>query len=78
MTSKKRSFHFILLTFSIAFLASGILIVLGKYGYSINSTLYQTLQNPWINIPFGIYILSPAIASYLILKKNRQIKSIKD
>lgn len=78
VTTKKSSLHFTLLTFSIAFFASGILIVLKQYGYSINTTLNQTLQNPWINIPFGIYIMSPAIASYLILQKNHQVKSFKD
>lgn len=78
MTSQKRSVYFTLLTFCIAFLMSGILIFLGNYGYSINSTVEQTLKNPWINLPFGIYILSPAIASYLVLRRTHQITSIKD
>lgn len=31
-----------------------------------------------MNIPFAIYILSPAIASYIVLKKNNKIANLKE
>ena len=61
--------HFTVLTFCIAYLVSGSLIVLGKLGYRVYSWV-NTLPQFCMDIPFAIYILSPAIASYIVLKKN--------
>lgn len=66
-----------MLTFCIAYLISGALIVLGQFGYSVQSSI-QSLQNFFTNIPFTIYILSPAIASYIVLKKNNKIVDFKE
>ncbi|ABX42601.1 CPBP family intramembrane glutamic endopeptidase [Lachnoclostridium phytofermentans] len=78
MTDKKIIVHFTMLTFCIAYLASGSLIALGQFGFSVNSTVQESLQNLGMNIPFAIYILSPAIASYIVLKKNNKIADFKE
>ncbi len=69
VTDKKIIVHFTVLTFCIAYLVSGSLIVLGKLGYRVYSWV-NTLPQFCMDIPFAIYILSPAIASYIVLKKN--------
>jgi len=63
------------LTFLIAYLVAGILIVLGQFGYSVYNWV-NTFQQFLMNVPFSIYILSPAIASYIVLKKNNRIKGL--
>lgn len=77
MTDKKIIVQFTMLTFSIAYLVSGALIALGQFGYSVHSSVH-TLQQFGMNIPFSIYILSPAIASYIVLKKNNKIAGFKE
>lgn len=77
MTNKKNVLQFTVLTFCIAYLVSGALIGLGKWGYSVHSYVYS-LQEFGMNIPFAIYILSPAIASYIILKKSKKIADFKE
>ena len=77
MTDKKIIVHFTLLTFCIAYLVSGALIVFGQFGYSVHNWVHS-LQQFVMNIPFAIYILSPAIASYIILKKNNKIADFKE
>lgn len=76
MTDKKIIVQFTALTFFIAYLVSGALIVLGKFGYSVHNWVHS-LQQLVMNIPFAIYILSPAIASYIVLKKNNKITDFK-
>ncbi|HEX2938829.1 MAG TPA: CPBP family intramembrane glutamic endopeptidase [Ruminiclostridium sp.] len=81
MTNKKIIIQFTMLTFCIAYLMSGTLIVLGQFGFSVQSTIQssvQSLQRLLTNIPFAIYILSPAIASYIILRKNNKIADFKE
>jgi membrane protease YdiL (CAAX protease family) len=75
---KKIIVQFTILTFCIAYLASGILIALGQFGFSVHSTVQESLQHLGMNIPFAIYILSPAIASYIVLKKNNKIADLKE
>lgn len=77
MTSKKITVQFTVLTFCISYLVSGALIVLGQFGYSAHSWV-QSLQDFVMNIPFAIYISSPAIASYIVLRKNNKIADIKE
>ncbi|MNO74615.1 CAAX amino terminal protease self- immunity [compost metagenome] len=72
MTDKKIVVQFTLLTICIAYLVSGALIALGPFGYSVHNWV-QSFQQFMMNIPFAIYILSPAIASYIVLKKNNKI-----
>ena len=67
MTNKKIIIQFTVLTFCIAYLVAGVLIVLGQFGYSVHNWV-NSLGEFVMNIPFAIYILSPAIASYIVLK----------
>lgn len=71
MIDKKTTVQFTLLTFSIAYFVSGALIVLEPFGYSVYNWVH-TFKQFLMNIPFAIYILSPAIASYVVLKKNKK------
>ena len=77
MKDKKIVIQFTILTFSIAYLVSGTLIALSHYGYSVYNWVHS-LQQFAMNIPFAIYILSPAIASYIVLKKNNKIAGLKE
>jgi membrane protease YdiL (CAAX protease family) len=77
VADKKITVQFTMLTFSIAYLVSGALIALGQFGYSVHNWVYS-LQQFVMNIPFAIYILSPAIASYIVLKKNNKIADLKE
>ncbi|NLP33717.1 MAG: CPBP family intramembrane metalloprotease [Clostridiales bacterium] len=74
-TDRKIIVQFTVLTFCIAYFVSGALIVLGQFGYSVHNWVHS-LQQFMMNIPFAIYILSPAIASYIVLKKNNIITDI--
>jgi membrane protease YdiL (CAAX protease family) len=75
--NKKITVQFTILTFAIAYLVSGTLIALGQFGYSVHNWVH-TLQQFGMNIPFAIYILSPAIASYIVLKRNNKIADFKE
>lgn len=77
MTDQKIIVQFTTLTFCIAYLVSGALIVLGQFGYLVYNWVHS-LQELGMNIPFAIYILSPAIASYIVLKKNKKIAGFKE
>ena len=77
MRDNKVILQFIVLTFCIAYIVSGTLIFLGQFGYSVYNWVY-TLQQFVMNIPFAVYILSPAIASYIVLKKNNKIANFKE
>ena len=77
MASKKIMLQFTTLTFCIAYVVSGILIILGHFGYRVYNRVYS-LEQFGMNIPFAIYILSPAIASYIVLKKQHKITGIKE
>ena len=77
MADKKIIVQYTILTFCIAYLVSGSLIALGQFGYTVNNWVH-TLQQSMMNIPFAIYILSPAIASYIVLKKNNKIADFKE
>lgn len=78
MTDKKITVQFTMLTFCIAYLVSGALIALGQFGFSVHSTVQESLQHLGMSIPFAIYILSPAIASYIVLKKNNKIADFRE
>lgn len=67
-----------MLTFSIAYLVSGAMIVLGQFGFSVHSSVQESLQHLGMSIPFAIYILSPAITSFIVLKKNNKITDFKE
>lgn len=71
------SIEFTVLTFGIAYLVSGVLIFGGQFGYRVYNWV-NSLAQFGMNIPFAIYILSPAIASYSVLKKNKKIAGINE
>ena len=77
MADKRIIVQFTMLTFCIAYLVSGALIALGQFGYSVFNWVHSFKQFA-MNIPFAIYILSPAIASYTVLKKNNKIADLKE
>lgn len=77
MSDKKIILQFTALTFCIAYGVSGVLIILGQFGYRVYS-LVSSLQQFAMNIPFAIYILSPAIASFVILRKNNIVANLKE
>ena len=77
MSDKKIILQFTALTFCIAYGVSGVLIILGQFGYRVYS-LVSSLQQFAMNIPFAIYILSPAIASFVILRKNNIVANLNE
>ena len=77
MTDRKTVTNFTVLTFCIAYLVSGVLIILGQFGYQVYNWV-DTLPQFCANIPFAIYILSPAIASYIILRRNNKVAGLRE
>lgn len=77
MIDQKIAVRFTVLTFCIAYLFAGVLIICGQFGYRVYNWI-DTFQQFTMNVPFSVYILSPAIASYLVLKKNNKIVGIKE
>lgn len=77
MSDKRIILQFTALTFWIAYGVSGVLIVVGQFGYKVYGLVYS-LQQFAMNIPFAIYILSPAIASYIVLKKNNEVRDFQE
>ena len=67
----KLTVQFTLLTFAIMLASWGTMIVLGQFGI-VEST------HPWVLILHLIGSLSPAIASYIALKKNKRITGFKE
>lgn len=75
MKANKTTLEFTLLTFCIAYFSAGILIIASHFGYTVYNWVSSFAQL-LADLPFTIYILSPAIASFLVLKKNRKIESL--
>lgn len=69
--------QFVVLTFVIAYGFAGALIVAGSFGYRVNNVV-TTVPEFAANVPFSIYILSPAIASYIVLRRNRRIANARE
>jgi len=67
----KLTVQFILLTFGIMLVTWGTMIVLGQFG------IVESIH-PWVFILQLIGGLSPAIASYIALKKNKKIAKFKE
>ena len=67
----KLTVQFTLLTFAIMSAAWGTMIVLGQFG------IVESIH-PWVFILSLIGGLSPAIASYIALKKNKKITKFKE
>lgn len=71
-TDRGVAIEFTALTFGIAYIVSGVLIVLGHYGYTVHNWV-ETFPQLVENAPFAIYILSPAIASYVVLRHRGRV-----
>jgi len=69
--NKKLVIQFLILTFFLMLLFWGLLIILGQFGFTINSHL-------WLYIPWILGGLSPTIASYIVLKKNNEVTGFKE
>ena len=69
--NKRLVFQYLLLTFSIVLFSWGLLVILGHFGLSVNSHF-------GLYVPYILGGLSPTIASYIVLKKNNEITSIKE
>lgn len=65
------------LTFLIAYGLSGGLIVAGRSGYEVHNVV-TTVPELLANVPFALYILSPAIASYVVLRANRRVSGLRE
>ncbi|MCL6459078.1 MAG: CPBP family intramembrane metalloprotease [Gorillibacterium sp.] len=77
MTDKKIIVQFTMLTFGIAYLVLGTLIALGPFGYTVHNWVH-TMPQFAMNVPFALYILSPPIACYIVLKRNHKIADLKE
>lgn len=71
-TDRRIALEFTAWTFGIAAVVSGALIVAGRYGYAVHNWV-GTPQQLLENLPFSIYILSPAIASYGVLRYRGRV-----
>ena len=72
VTDTRIARQFTALTFLIAYGFSGGLIFASRFGYEVNNVV-TTVPEFLANVPFSIYILSPAIASYVVLRANRRV-----
>ncbi|MFE4464038.1 CPBP family intramembrane glutamic endopeptidase [Oerskovia sp. NPDC056781] len=75
MTDARIARQFMALTFLIAYGLSGGLIVAARFGYEVHNVV-TTVPELLANVPFSIYILSPAIASYVVLRANRKVSGL--
>jgi len=69
--NKKIITQFLLWTFTIMVLTCGIMVIFGQFGITVQN-------NFLLYIPYALSGLSPAIASYIVLKKNKQVSGFKE
>jgi len=69
--NKKLVLQFLLLTFLIMLFMDGTSLIFAQFGITID-------DNFWLFIPLLISSVSPAIASYIALKKNNRVIGFKD
>jgi len=69
--NKRIVINYTIITFAIMLIACGMLIVFGHFGFTLE-------KHFWLYIPFIFGGFSPAIASYIVLKKNHGVKSFKE
>ncbi|MBF4994995.1 CPBP family intramembrane metalloprotease [Arthrobacter gandavensis] len=72
MTDTRIARQFTVMTFVIAYGCAGALIIAARFGYEVNNVV-TTVPEFVANVPFAVYILSPAIASYLVLRRNGKV-----
>ena len=76
MTDTRIAWQFTALTFVIAYGFAGALIIAARFGYEVNNVV-TSFPEFLANVPFSVYILSPAIASYIVLRKSGQIAGLR-
>jgi len=80
--NKKIVVQFLTLTFLIAIVSWGICAAFGLLGFtatSITSLSDTTGYNaPWLYIFIALCAFSPTIASYIVLKRNNEVKGFKE
>ena len=69
--NRKVTMQFTALTFGIALISWGICILLGQFNITIAA-------HYWVYLPYLLGGFSPAIASYVILKRNKKIDGFKE
>lgn len=69
--NKKIVVQFLALTFIIAIVSWGICAVFGLLGFTSNNA-------PWLYIFIALCAFSPTIASYMVLKRNNEVKGFKE
>lgn len=77
VTDARIARQFVALTFLIAYGISGGLIVAARFGYEVHNVV-STVPELLANVPFAIYILSPAIASYVVLRASRRVSGLRE
>lgn len=80
--NKKIVSQFLVLTFLIALVSWGICAVFGLLGFTTTSIAApsETTSNnaSWLYIFIGLCAFSPTIASFIVLKRNNEIKGFKE
>lgn len=71
--NRKITVQFTMITFIIVAVMTIPLIFLGRLGFAV-----QSADHAWMNIPFIVYVCSPAIASYIALKRNGKVSGLKE
>ena len=77
MTDARIARQFVTLTFLIAYGLSGGLIVAARFGYEVNNVV-TPVPELLANVPFALSNLSPAIASYGVLRANRRVSGLRE
>lgn len=77
MTDSRIAWQFTALTFLIAYGFAGALVIAGRFGYEMNN-IVTTFPEFLANVPFSIYILSPAIASYIVLRRGGKVSGVRE
>jgi membrane protease YdiL (CAAX protease family) len=68
---KNIGLHFLALTFAMAVISSGIMLAFGAFGFTLDNA-------PWLWAFFLVLGWSPTTASYIALKKSKQVSGFKD
>ena len=68
---KKIVTPFLALTFLIAVVSWGICAIFGLFGFNVENA-------PWFWVIIALCAFSPTIASYIVLKRNSEVKGFKD
>ncbi|MGW9403691.1 CPBP family glutamic-type intramembrane protease [Arthrobacter sp. NPDC055585] len=77
MTDSRIAWQFTALTFLIAYGFAGALVIAGRFGYEVNNVV-TSFPEFLANVPFSIYILSPAIASYIVLRRSGKVSGVRE